>query len=466
MNRLSTAIPVAALLLLAAATSAFSDANAGLSRRHSPGPDGVWNKIYFYPGGVGNLEPVGTAFDPSREQLIQFQHGGVWFRSVAPPNEDHFVAIRDWAGTPVACSAIYDPRRDQIVVLTLDSLSNTVGTFALPLRDPVKWNRVVPFGASPNVSYASGIYDPVGDRMIVYGGVDFSKGRDAVGEVWSLSLGHRSRWTRIEARGPVPPARMEHTAVYDSERGAMVVYGGREGMDGAILGDVWTLDLATRPRWRRVTTDGAAPANRTGHASTYDARWHRMIVMGGRSSASLAANDAFHDLWALSLRGDLQWRLLNPTGVAPGAFGRPLAFADASQDRMLVTNYAGALAFLWAIDWKADLRASDSSTDFEEPLGVTAPVSSDANEFAVSLPSQVWHGGALVARVTLAESAPASLSLFDAAGRRVWTVDRSALGVGVHQIAITPDAALPTGVYFLRLQQGEKSQTAKVLTLR
>src|SRR5262249_26029396 len=158
-----------ALSLLTVAATASPKPNAWPSHRHSQGPDGHWNKVYWYPGGGYGFDPMGTAFDSTRGQLVRLAHDLVTFESVANPQQSRIVSVRDWAGIPVACSAIYDPRRDRIVVLTLDSLSYRVGVFGLSLHDPVRWNRLVPFGSSPNLSYATAIYDPEADRMIVYG---------------------------------------------------------------------------------------------------------------------------------------------------------------------------------------------------------------------------------------------------------------------------------------------------------
>jgi len=462
---MSTIGRLAALLVLVVATPAFSEPNAWLSWKHSPGPDGVWNQIYSFPFGYGSLEPLGTAFDPTREQLIQFARGAVWFKSVTPPNETRYVAIRNWPGIPTAYSVIYDPRRDRIVVFTVDSLLTHVGTFALPLANPVRWDRLVPFGASPNLSYATAIYDPMGDQMIVYGGVDFSKGYDALGEVWSLSLGAHPQWARLEPQGTAPPPRMDHTAIYDAEHRAMVVYGGRTALQGSVLGDVWSLDLTPRPHWRRVEVGDVAPKSRTGHAAIYDSRWRRMIVMGGRASARLARDQAYHDIWALSLAGAPRWRPLNPTGDGPGQSLLPIAFADASADRMLITNYSGALSFLWTIDWGTVLSESHRGAELEELLGLRTPGSSDAREPSLSLPSGLWRGGALMAHVSLAKAEDASLALFDASGRRLWAAGSEEFALGERDMAVAPGMRLPNGMYFLRLAQGSQARTVKVVRL-
>src|SRR5262249_55317114 len=156
------------------------------------------------------------------------------------------------------------------------------GTFVLHLGDSVRWERLVPFGETPDLAYSTAIYDPVGDRIVLYGGARFDVSRDAVGEVWALSLDAHPRWTRLSPRGLQPPARMQHTAVYDSLRHAMVIYGGLTAMQGTSLGDAWALDLDRTPHWQRLVTRGVAPQARAEHAAAYDAARQRMVVIGGR----------------------------------------------------------------------------------------------------------------------------------------------------------------------------------------
>lgn len=195
MKRVLFTTPMAFWLILAVASPATSQPDPSTLRKHSYGPDGVWNRIYAfetttYPG----QDPTQVIFDPTRRELVRFTHEGVAFESIEPPGH-RYVRTRDWPGIPIESAAIYDPRRDRIVAYCAERMLEHVGVFALSLREPVRWDRLVPYGTSPNLGYASAINDPVGDRMIVYGGADLAKSLDALGELWSLSLGDRPRWT-------------------------------------------------------------------------------------------------------------------------------------------------------------------------------------------------------------------------------------------------------------------------------
>jgi len=56
------------------------------------------------------------------------------------------------------------------------------------------------------------IYDPVGKRMIVFGGTDNHMLYD---DTWALALEGPPAWSRIEAVAPSSLVRLYHSAVYD-----------------------------------------------------------------------------------------------------------------------------------------------------------------------------------------------------------------------------------------------------------
>src|SRR5439155_4597654 len=119
------------------------------------------------------------------------------------------------------------------------------------------------------------IADPTRDRMIVFGG---SLNSTLLNDTWTLSLGETPAWTPLATSGPLPAARSGHTAIYDPVRDRMIVYG---GSDGTYLGDVWALSLSGSPTWAPITPAGPAPAARQGHTAIYDPVRDRMIIFGG-----------------------------------------------------------------------------------------------------------------------------------------------------------------------------------------
>jgi hypothetical protein len=79
-------------------------------------------------------------------------------------------------------------------------------------------------------------------------------------------------------------------------------------------------------------------------------------------------------------------------------------------------------------------------------------------------PNPVSHGVADVS-FTLAEGDPATLTVFDLAGRRVETHDLRSLGAGPHDLRIGERAKLSAGNYWVRIRQGERAVTRNVVVI-
>ena len=91
--------------------------------------------------------------------------------------------------------------------------------------------------------------------MVVFGGVD-STAR-YLNDVWALSLAGTPAWTQLTPAGTPPSARSDHSAIYDPVRDRMVVFGGI--LDGVrYRNDVWALSLAGTPAWTQLTPAGTA----------------------------------------------------------------------------------------------------------------------------------------------------------------------------------------------------------------
>jgi hypothetical protein len=88
-----------------------------------------------------------------------------------------------------------------------------------------------------------------------------------------------------------PSARSVHSAIYDPVRDRMVVFG---GYSGAYLDDVWALSLAGTPAWTQLTPSGTPPRARYYHSAIYDPVRDRMLVSGG-----LSMGGYLNDAWTL-----------------------------------------------------------------------------------------------------------------------------------------------------------------------
>jgi hypothetical protein len=170
-------------------------------------------------------------------------------------------------------------------------LSNANGLGGNPV-----WTQLTPSGGPSARQGATAAYDPNSNRMIVFGGYNnlpFS-------EVWVLSnangTGGTPVWTQLAPGGTIPPPRDFQSTVYDPVSNRMVVFGGIDV--GQLLNDTWTLSFANglggTPSW---SSEAPSPSIPTGEARTavYDATGNRMIVFGG-----LTGNGYSNATWTLS----------------------------------------------------------------------------------------------------------------------------------------------------------------------
>src|SRR5204862_4822369 len=158
--------------------------------------------------------------------------------------------------------------------------------------------------------------------------------------------------------------RIYHTAIYDPVRDRMLMFGGLNGSTGHAVDSLWALSLAGTPAWTRLAPTGT-PGRRYGHTAIYDPVRDQMVVFGGFTEPS---NTYVNDVWALSL-GSLTWAPVTSSGSPPGAGFRASAIYDPVADRMVVfggydgvspTGSASAYAFTMASASWAPLAASGS----------------------------------------------------------------------------------------------------------
>ena len=138
---------------------------------------------------------------------------------------------------------------------------------------------LAPARIPPSARYQhTAFYDPVRDRMVVFGGYGGSYRND----VWALSLAGSPAWSALAPAGSPPSARYLHTAIYDPVRDRMVVFGGNDG--SGRRNDVWALSLAGSPAWSSLAPAGTPPSARVAHTAIYDPVRDRMVVFGGHHS--------------------------------------------------------------------------------------------------------------------------------------------------------------------------------------
>jgi hypothetical protein len=225
------------------------------------------------------------------------------------------------------------------------------------------WTQLSPSGTPPAPRYSqTAVYDSKNNRMTVFGGY----GPGYFSDVWVLShangLGGTPAWTQLEPSGTPPTGVVYASAVFDPNDNIMMVFGGEDNGATAYSNGVWTLShangLGGSPQWANIVADGAtgSPAQRAVHSAVYDATNNRMMIFGGEEFSGFARHNGLNDVWVLAnangLGGTPAWTELKPSGGLPGPRIAQTAVYDANTNRMIMfagENNDAAYYVVWAL---------------------------------------------------------------------------------------------------------------------
>lgn len=327
MIRASLGLSLLSFVILAAPVGA--DASGSVPRIALNG--GEWAPLAPPPP----RDSHGGVYDPVRNRILVIGGSGddsfndVWELSLDGAPQWTLLTP---AGTPPSPrfnhTVVYDPIRDRIVLFGGGWPDHPNDTWELTLSGTPTWSPIITSTRPSGRGEHSAIYDPVRDRMIVFGGF----GTSFNNEVWALDLSGSPVWSPLAASGTPPSARGLHTAAYDPVRDRMIVQGG-VGANNVVQDDLWSLDLSGTPTWTSLSAVGD-PGPRTRHTATYDPMSDRIILLGGYGTAWPPYS---MDVWALDLSGPgaPSWSS-SPGGSQPPARAGQVAVYDSHAHRLVV----------------------------------------------------------------------------------------------------------------------------------
>ncbi len=125
-------------------------------------------------------------------------------------------------------------------------------------------------------------------------------------------------WDQLAATASAPDPRSDHSLVYASVTGRVILFGGR-GADGA-LGDTWAYDVVTRD-WTELpaSSSGMSPEPRGTHSLTFVPLTNEVVLFGGSGDEGVLG-----DTWTYDLLRNA-WMAAAPGEPLPAVISEPVA---------------------------------------------------------------------------------------------------------------------------------------------
>jgi Galactose oxidase, central domain len=199
--------------------------------------------------------------------------------------------------------SIFDPVRNRMIVFGGQTSSGNVNdVWAFSLADST-WTELHPTGNPPPASpLARGAwYAPHSDEMIVL--------PDTLDAVWALSIGSSPAWRKFAAVDSVPPWRFGEATAYDPIRDRLMLSGGATCIPFCVLYDLWQFDVATSS-WTMLP---AGTMHGSGQTGTYDRTGDQFVIEGGGPNGGVHLR--FEEQVDAYSPASSVWSVLVPRGV-------------------------------------------------------------------------------------------------------------------------------------------------------
>ncbi|MFT3837211.1 MAG: kelch repeat-containing protein [Myxococcaceae bacterium] len=209
----------------------------------------------------------------------------------------------------------YDSVRHKVVLFGGNSSSTTLNdTWEY---DGTNWTQVATTGPGAREYFAM-VYDPVGQRTLLYGGLNGSE----LGDMWAWN---GTTWTQLMIT--TPPARGWPGMVYDSTRQVVVMFGG--SVASTAKNDTWEFNVSTNV-WTQRTSAGSPLARFVWSMIAYDPTRQRVVQFGGFDSSVSGGSNQTQEY------NGSTWTTISTSGTPQALWASTMAFDPLNNTVFLV----------------------------------------------------------------------------------------------------------------------------------
>jgi hypothetical protein len=286
-----------------------------------------------------STSPPEAALEKARDSLVGKQRDAAHVGVGSPA----FPALREYA------AMAWDPVASYVVLFGGSNLSNPDTEGGYPnLNDTWtyangSWSEVFPASSPPPMDFGAMSYDSEMGAIILFGGqIAGPSGAIPVNTTWEFNAG---TWTNI-SNAIAPSPRLGASLAQDPTRGGLVLFGGSQSFPETEVSesDTWTF---TNSGWSNITASiSGRPPARFLAAMTYDLSASGVLLFGGW--VDLGGTAALNDTWILGPNG---WTNVTVIPAPNPAGGFSLAYLSETNSAILYGGWAPSLGVDYNQTW-------------------------------------------------------------------------------------------------------------------
>jgi hypothetical protein len=184
------------------------------------------------------------------------------------------------------------------------------------------WQKLKPATSPPARSYAAMAYDPVSQKVVLFGGY----GSTDLNDTWTFD---GTTWSHVKTKVK-PPVRAAATMAFDKRANKLVLFGGFAYATQQYLQDTWAWDGGTST-WSRVKMTKSPPSG-SGAMLFTDPNTGRAMMFGGYNANHQIP--AYNVTWRFTGTG---WQKLHPA-TTPIPRGWGVTCLDSKRNNVVMTG--------------------------------------------------------------------------------------------------------------------------------